>query len=192
MCPSSTSGMTDSGMETKSTEDASTVGPALWKRLSKIKWRISFTPIAKTSTKLDVLKQQSSNFTEMTSGRYVRRQSLLDAFTVDKLIVIANCKDIQYFFGLRQLHQPELPRLPITSVSQKISNCLQRDDNSIMSTCDMSKNERIILIFVTSRTALVMQIKFHSTVWFLYGSWIVRLLLKSCNKIFWNGMWKTF
>ena len=29
-----------------------------------------FTPITKTLTKLDVLKQQSSNFTEMTSGRY--------------------------------------------------------------------------------------------------------------------------
>ena len=30
-----------------------------------------FTPISKTLTKLDLLKQQSSNFIEMTSGRYV-------------------------------------------------------------------------------------------------------------------------
>ena len=49
-------------------------------------------------TKLDVLKQQSSNFTEMTLGRYISIQSFLDVFTVsqttlDKLIVTANCKD---------------------------------------------------------------------------------------------------
>ena len=30
-----------------------------------------FTPISKTLTKLDGLKQQSSNFTEMIAGRYV-------------------------------------------------------------------------------------------------------------------------
>ena len=30
-----------------------------------------FTPISKTLTKLDGLKQQSSNFTEMTAGRYI-------------------------------------------------------------------------------------------------------------------------
>ena len=51
-------------------------------------------------TKLDVLKQQSLNFTETTSGCYASIQSFCDAFTVsqttlDKLIVIANCKDFQ-------------------------------------------------------------------------------------------------
>ena len=32
---------------------------------------ILFTPISKSLTKLDVLKQESSNFTEMTSGHFV-------------------------------------------------------------------------------------------------------------------------
>ena len=59
---------------------------------------ILFTPISKALTKLSVLKQQSSNFTEMTSGHYVSTKSFRDVFTVSqtalvKLIVIANCKD---------------------------------------------------------------------------------------------------
>ena len=59
---------------------------------------ILFTSISKAFTKLHVLKQQSSNFTEMTSGRYVSIQSFRDLFTVSQtalvnLIVIANCKD---------------------------------------------------------------------------------------------------
>ena len=59
---------------------------------------ISFTPISKSLVKLDVLKQQSSNFTEMTSERYVSIQRFRDVFTVSqtalvKLIVIENCKD---------------------------------------------------------------------------------------------------
>ena len=33
---------------------------------------ILLTPISKTLTKPDVLKQQSSNFTEITSGRHIR------------------------------------------------------------------------------------------------------------------------
>ena len=33
--------------------------------------RILFTPIANTLTSFDILKQQSSNFMERTSGRYV-------------------------------------------------------------------------------------------------------------------------
>ena len=46
----------------------------------------------------DVLKQQNSNITEMTSGLYVSIQSFCDVFTVSqtalaKLIVITNCKD---------------------------------------------------------------------------------------------------
>ena len=57
-----------------------------------------FTPISKTLTKLDGLKQQSSNFTEITAGRYVSIQSFRDVFTVSqtaliKLIANANCKD---------------------------------------------------------------------------------------------------
>ena len=59
---------------------------------------ILFTPISKSLTKLDVLKQQSSNFTGMTSGRYVSIYSFREVFTVSqtalvKLIVITNCKD---------------------------------------------------------------------------------------------------
>ena len=59
---------------------------------------ISFTPISISLVKLDVLKQQSSNFTDMTSERYVSIQSFRDVFTVSqtalvKLIVIENCKD---------------------------------------------------------------------------------------------------
>ena len=57
-----------------------------------------FTPISKTLTKLDGLKQQRSNFTEMTAGRYISIQSFRDIFTVSqtaliKLIANANCKD---------------------------------------------------------------------------------------------------
>ena len=58
-------------------------------------------------------------------------------------------------FDLRQLRQPVLPRLPTIWFSLKISYCLLWDDNSLMSTCDMSKNERIISIFETFMT------KFH-------------------------------
>ena len=59
---------------------------------------ILFTPISKSLIKLDVLKQQSSNFTKMTSGRYFSISSFRNVFTVSqtvlvKLIVIANCKD---------------------------------------------------------------------------------------------------
>ena len=59
---------------------------------------ILFTPISKSLTKLDVLRQESSNFTEITSGRYISKQSFRNVFTVwqtalVKLIVIANCKD---------------------------------------------------------------------------------------------------
>ena len=54
---------------------------------------ILFTPISKTLTKLDVLKQLSSNFTEMSAERGFR-----DVFTVSqtalvKLIIFANCKE---------------------------------------------------------------------------------------------------
>ena len=59
---------------------------------------ILFTLISKSLTKLDVLKQQSSNFTQITSGRYVSIERFRDVSTVSqtalvKLIVIANCKD---------------------------------------------------------------------------------------------------
>ena len=36
---------------------------------------ILFTPISKTLTKLDVLKQQRSKFTEITSGLYIRQRT---------------------------------------------------------------------------------------------------------------------
>ena len=36
---------------------------------------ILFTPISKTLTKLDVLKQQRSKFTEITSGLYVHQHT---------------------------------------------------------------------------------------------------------------------
>ena len=60
---------------------------------------ILFTPISNSLIKHDVLNQQSSNFTEMTLGRYVRIQSFRNVFTVsqtalEKLIVIANCKNV--------------------------------------------------------------------------------------------------
>ena len=59
---------------------------------------ILFTPISKSLIKLDVLKQQSLIFTEMTSGRHVSIYSFRDVFTVSqtalvKMIVITNCKD---------------------------------------------------------------------------------------------------
>ena len=73
MFPSSTSGMKDFGMEKKSTEDDLRHGrPCVVKMTIKDKVKdIAFTPISKSLVKLDVLKQQSSNFTEMTSERYV-------------------------------------------------------------------------------------------------------------------------
>ena len=44
-------------------------GPCVVKMTIKDKVKdILFTPISKALNKLDVLKQQSSNFTEMTSG----------------------------------------------------------------------------------------------------------------------------
>ena len=39
--------------------------------------------------------------------------------TLVKLIVITNSKDLNQIFGLRQLRQPVLPRLPIFLFSQK-------------------------------------------------------------------------
>ena len=61
------------------------VGSALWKWLSRTKWRILFTPIAKPLTKRDVLKQvQNSNFKEMTSPRYISIWSFRDVFTCRK------------------------------------------------------------------------------------------------------------
>ena len=64
---------------------------------------ILFTPISKTLTKLDGLKQQSSNSTEKTSGRYVSILCFRDVFTVSqkamvKLIVTPNCKDFSTFW----------------------------------------------------------------------------------------------
>ena len=49
-------------------------------------------------------KQQSSNFTEMTSGLYVSIQSFRDVFTLSqitlvKLIFIANCREFYYFLA---------------------------------------------------------------------------------------------
>ena len=60
---------------------------------------ILFTPISNSLIKHDVLNQKSSNFTEMTLGRYVSIQSFRNVFTVsqtalEKLIVIANCKNV--------------------------------------------------------------------------------------------------
>ena len=57
----------------KSTEDALRDGrPCVVKMTIKYEVKdILFTPISKTLTKLDVLKQQSSKFTEMTPGLYV-------------------------------------------------------------------------------------------------------------------------
>ena len=86
----------------KSTEDnLRDDRPCVMKMTIKDKVKdILFIPISKSFTKLDVLKQYSPNFTEMTSGRYVSTQSFRHAFTVSqsalvKLIVIANCKDFQ-------------------------------------------------------------------------------------------------
>ena len=61
----------------------------------------------------------------MKSGRYVSIQSFRDVFTMSqtalvKLIVIENCKDFLVIFGLRQLPQPALLRLPICWYSRKI------------------------------------------------------------------------
>ena len=79
----------------KSTEDDLRDGlPCIVKMTIKDKVKdILFIPISKTLTKLDVLKQLSSNFT----GRYISRLSFCDVFIVSqtvlvKLIVIANCK----------------------------------------------------------------------------------------------------
>ena len=58
-------------------------------------------------------------------------------------MLVTNCKDINYFLGLRQLRQPVLLRLPIFWFSRKTFRCQLRDANSLMSTCDISKNERI-------------------------------------------------
>ena len=83
----------------KSTEDDLRDGQPCVKMTIKDKVKnILFTPTSKSFTKLDVLKQQCSNFTEMTSGRYVSIYSFRDVFTVSrtalvKLIVITNCKD---------------------------------------------------------------------------------------------------
>ena len=84
----------------KSVEDHLRDGrPCIVKMTIKDKVKdILFTSISKSLTKLDVLKQQNSNVTEMTSGRYVSIQSFCDIFTVSqtalvKLIVITNCKD---------------------------------------------------------------------------------------------------
>ena len=61
------SGMEESGMEENQLRTIQEmVASALWKWLSRTKWRILFTPNAKTLTKLAVLKQQNSNFMEMT------------------------------------------------------------------------------------------------------------------------------
>ena len=59
----------------KSTEEDLRDGrPCVVKMTIKDKVKdILFTPISKALTKLAVLKQQSSNFTEMTSGRYLSR-----------------------------------------------------------------------------------------------------------------------
>ena len=84
----------------KSTEDdLRDGGPCVVKMTIKDKVKdILFTPFSKALTKLDILKQQSSNFTEMTSGHYVSILSFCDIFTVSqtalvKLILIVNCKD---------------------------------------------------------------------------------------------------
>ena len=69
MCPSFTSGMKDPGM--KKNNRGLFDG---WSALKMTKDEVNdilFTPISKTLIQLDVLKQQSSNITEMTSGRYV-------------------------------------------------------------------------------------------------------------------------
>ena len=60
-----------------------------------------------------------------------------------------NCEllGILVMFGLRQLRQSALLRLPIFWFSRKIFYCQLRDANSIMSTCDISKHERNISIF---------------------------------------------
>ena len=57
----------------KSTEDDLRDGrPCVVKMTIKDEVKdILFTPISKALTKLDVLKQQSSNFKELTSVRYV-------------------------------------------------------------------------------------------------------------------------
>ena len=84
----------------KSTEDDLRDGrPCVVKMTIKDKMKdISFTPTSKSFAKFDVLKQQSSNVTEMKSGRCISIQSFRDVFTVSqtalvKLIVIENCKD---------------------------------------------------------------------------------------------------
>ena len=85
---------------------------------------ILFTPISKTLPKLDVLKQLSSNFTEMSSGRCVSRKGFRDVFSIANSAgkVDRNC-ELQGFliiFGLRQLRQPALLRLPIFWFLRKI------------------------------------------------------------------------
>ena len=84
----------------KSNEDDLRDGqPCIVKMTIKDKVKdILFTPISNLLTKFDVLKQQSSNFTEMTSGRYVSIHSFRNVFTVSQtalvnLIVIVNGKD---------------------------------------------------------------------------------------------------
>ena len=68
-------------------------------------WHHHFlTLVAKMLTKLDILKQHSSNFREMTSGHYVSLYSFRDTFTVSqttlvKLIIIAKFKDFQLFLA---------------------------------------------------------------------------------------------
>ena len=68
-------------------------------QLNVSRWRQHFlTRLVKTLATLDVKKQQSSNFTVMTSGRYVSIWSFRDVFTLSqttlvKLILIANCRE---------------------------------------------------------------------------------------------------
>ena len=64
----------------KSTENNLRDGrPCIVKMTIKDKLKdILFTPISKTLTKLDGLKQQSSNFTEMIAGHYVSISSFRD------------------------------------------------------------------------------------------------------------------
>ena len=68
------------------------------------------------------------------------------ANSADKKLIVRIVR-ILVNFGLRQLHQLALLRLPIFWFSRNIFYFDLRDVNSLMSTCDISNNETIISIF---------------------------------------------